>query len=645
MTALVLLGNGLPFGIVASGVVSGLALALGAAGVTLVYRIDRVVNFAQAGLGAVAGVCAVGLTTHYGWPWVLSFPVGALAGAGAGVLLSVAVVDRMRDRPRLAVTVATVGLAEVLAGATALLAQAMPMRDGARRFAVPWQFERRIGVVTFHADAVLAVVVVAAIVVALEWWQRRSASGLAFRAASDAAERARLAGVPVAALAAGAWALAGGFSALAVMLQSQVNGVTSAVALAPTGTEQLLRVLSAAVLGGMGNLRRTMAAAVGIGVLDEVATWEWSRTIYVDILLVTLVVVVLLLGRDPRRRRAVTDASQLATREARPVDRRAQDVAWWRATRPLGIGVVVAFGVTVPLWARPSQAHAGAVICVYAMLALSMLVLTGWSGQVSLGQFAIAGLGGGATALLYGRHGWDVTLALGAGVVLAATVSVLLGLPALRLRGPFFAVTTLGFAVVAAGYLFDHRFVPWFVQETIARPVLWRRVDLRGEKPMYEAAFAALVVVVLTVVNLRRSRFGRAVIAVRENEASAAAVGLRPAAVKLAAFAVAGGIAGFAGGVYVLLQQGLQVDSFAPEASLRLFAVVVVGGLVSIGGVVVGAVFVRGTELLFPSGWALLVSGAGITALVALFPEGIGGALARGRDVLAERIVVRSREP
>src|SRR5205085_9247951 len=134
------------------------------------------------------------------------------------------------------------------------------------------------------------------------------------------------------------------------------------------------------------------------------------------------------------------------------------------------------------------------------------------------------------------------------------------------------------------------RFVPWFVQERIRRPVLWSRVSLHGEKAMYEATFVGLLVAVLAVVNLRRSRFGRSVIAVRENEGAAAAVGLHGSRVKLAAFAVSGGLAGFAGGLYVVLQQGLQVDSFLPEASLRLFAVVVVGGLVSIGGVVVGAV-------------------------------------------------------
>jgi branched-chain amino acid transport system permease protein len=638
MNALVLFRHGLPLGVVLRGLVGGGALAIAALGIALVYRIDRVVNFAQAGIGGVAGVCAVGLSSHYGWPWLLSFPVGAVGGAAVGALMSVALIDRMRSRPRLAVTVATVGVAEILAGAAALLANAMPVRPGARAFLVPWHINVHVAPVLFHADTLLAVAISAGVFVGIQTWLRMSASGLAFRAATEAPERARLAGTPVAAMSAVAWSLAGLFAAVAVMLQTQLQGVSAGFALVPGGPSTLLRLLAAAVLGGMGNLRRTFAAGLAIGVLDEVATWTYGRTIYVDMILVGLVVFVLLLSRDARARRTRSSGAELASREPRPVDRRIAVQPAWRIGRVVGLAVLGVAGATVPLWARPSQAHALSVVCVYAMLALSLLVLTGWAGQVSLGQFALAGLGGAVTAVLYGRHGWDIGLALAAGVAVAALAAVVLGLPALRLQGPFFAVTTLGFAVVAATYLFDHRFVPWLVQDRITRPVLWERVSLASEKSMYEASFVALLVVVVAVANLRRSRFGRMVIAVRENEGSAAATGLRPARAKLAAFAVAGGLAGLAGGVYVLLQQGLQVDSFAPEASLRLFAIVVVGGLVSVGGVIGGAVVIRGTELLFPSGWALLASGAGITALVGLFPEGLGGAFARVRDGVAARL-------
>jgi ABC-type branched-subunit amino acid transport system permease subunit len=635
--------HGLPLGIVLRGLIGGGVLALSAAGVVLVYRIDRVVNFAQAGFGAVAAVCAVGLTTEFGWPWLVTFPVGLLAGALFGGLMSVGVVDRMRARPRLAVTVATIGLAEVLAGATALLASAMPGQPPKRDFGFPLHLTLHSGPVLFHSDAFLAVAIVVAGIVGLELWLRSTATGLAFRAATDAGERARLAGMPVGALSALAWGLAGLLASVAAMLHAPLAGVTATAALAPAGPANLLRVLSAAVLGGMSNLRRTVAAAVAIGLLDEVSSWTYGRTIYVDMLLVAAVVVTLLFSREATSRRRRSSGSELATREARPLSPALRATRQWRGIRGAGIAVVLVGAVTVPLWARPSQSHAAGVICVYATLALSLLVLTGWAGQVSLGQFALAGLGGGVTALLYGRHGWDITLALAAGVAVAAVAAVLLGLPALRLSGPFFAVTTLGFAVVAASYLLVHRFVPWFVQEHIERPVLWKRVSLSSEGAMYEACLVALLIAVLAVTNLRRGRIGRAVIAVRENEASAAATGIHPARTKLIGFAVAGGLAGLAGGMYVVLQQGLQVDSYSAEASLRIFAIVVVGGLVSVGGVILGAVAIRGTELLFPSAWALLASGLGITALVALFPDGLAGVLNRGRDELAGRLM-KARE-
>jgi branched-chain amino acid transport system permease protein len=228
-------------------------------------------------------------------------------------------------------------------------------------------------------------------------------------------------------------------------------------------------------------------------------------------------------------------------------------------------------------------------------------------------------------------------LALALGIVVASVSSVVVGLPTLRVRGPVAAVTTLAFAVAASSYLLVHRFVPWLIDDNMQRPVLWHRISLSGEAATYELCLAGVLASVIAVRNLRRSRTGRAMLAVRDNEAAAAAAGISTMRVKLTAFAVSGAIAGLAGGLYVILQQGLQADSYTPEASLRLFAMVILGGLSSISGVVAGAVVIRGTEVLFPSGWALLASGFGVTALVALFPEGLGGLIVRARD-----LVVRS---
>src|SRR5205823_3553668 len=204
---------------------------------------------------------------------------------------------------------------------------------------------------------------------------------------------------------------------------------------------------------------------------------------------------------------------------------------------------------------------------------------TGWAGQISLGQWALVGLGGTATFALHTRHGVDFFLALPAGMLVAAAASVVVGLPALRVRGPLLAVSTLAFALTASTWLLQARHFPWLVVEHVERPVLWGRLRLDRDWEMYELALAAFAAVAAAAAALRRSRAGRAMVAVRDNEAAAATVAIPPTQVKLVAFAISGAMAGLAGALYVLYQNGLHPDAFTPDVSLRLFSMVVIGGL------------------------------------------------------------------
>jgi branched-chain amino acid transport system permease protein len=270
------------------------------------------------------------------------------------------------------------------------------------------------------------------------------------------------------------------------------------------------------------------------------------------------------------------------------------------------------------------------------------LVLTGWAGHISLGQFALVGFGGATTSVLYGRHHWDFFLALAAGVVVAALVALVIGLPALRIRGPFLAVTTLAFAVTSATYFLEDRYFPWFIESRLDRPALLDRLPLQEEWQMYLLCLVGLVVVIAGTTSLRRSHVGRALIAVRDKEPAAEASGLNATRLKLTAFVISGAIAGFAGALYVLHQRGLNTDSFNADVSLRLFSMVVIGGLGSLPGAILGAVYVRSAEFFLPAEWALLASGAGILVLLMFLPEGLGGLVYRVRDAYL-RWVARRR--
>jgi branched-chain amino acid transport system permease protein len=228
-----------------------------------------------------------------------------------------------------------------------------------------------------------------------------------------------------------------------------------------------------------------------------------------------------------------------------------------------------------------------------------------------------------------------------AGVLVAAGVAVIIGLPALRIRGPFLAVTTLAFAVTTSTYLLEDQYFPWFIESRITAPVLWGRIDLGTKWVFYEVCLVSLLLAIAAVRNVRASRPGRAIIAVRDNELAAQSVTIAPTRTKLVAFAISGGLAGFAGSLYVVISQGLATDAFEVDKSLRLFSMVVIGGLGSIPGAVLGALYIRSAEFFLAEQYALIASGAGILVLLLVLPEGLGGGLYRIRDMALRRVATR----
>ncbi len=627
------LERGLPLGIVGLGAVSGLLYAINAIGLVLIYRANRVVNFAQAEFGSVAAVLAIQLSIHWHVPFVVSVLIALVTAALLGAIVEGIVLRRFARASRLILAVATIALAQILAG----LSQILPLlwkRAGDGTFEVPFDAKLTVFPVSFDGSHLLIVVVVPALMAGLGIFLLRTDYGIAIRGAAENADRAGLLGVPVPRLATIVWVTAAVLSTLAVIFRATLVGYSAVAGASGAGSSLLLFTLAAAVVGRMEHLPRTVLAAIFLGIFQEAAIWTWSNTTIVDGLLLGVILLGLLLQRHAFSRSADTGIQTWrAVRDIRPIPaelRRVPEVRW--AFLALKV-VLLAAAIALPLYASPSQSGAAALVAIYAIVAISLFVLTGWGGHISLGQFALAGFGGATTAVLYGRHGWDPLLAILAGIVVAGGVSLVLGLPALRIKGLFLAVTTLAFAVTSATFFLQERYVPWFIERRIARPSLFGgRIPLETDRQMYWFALAALLLVIFGVQGLRSSRTGRALIATRDNEQAAQAVTIDTTRAKLTGFVISGGLAGLAGGVYVLHQRGLHSDAFGADVSLRLFSMVVIGGLGSLPGAVLGAIYVRGAEFFLRAGWALVASGAGILVLLLFLPEGLGGLVYSQRD-------------
>jgi branched-chain amino acid transport system permease protein len=392
----------------------------------------------------------------------------------------------------------------------------------------------------------------------------------------------------------------------------------------------------------MENLPRTVVAALTLGIFESSVTWTTSNSVLTDALLVLVILGSLLLQRGMFSRAAETGiATWRAIREVRPIPDELRGLPEVRNGIWILRAVLLVAALTVPLWAAPDEEGVIALIYIYGIVAVSLVILTGWAGHISLGQFALVGFGAAGTAILYGRHGWDFFAAMVVGILLASVVALIIGLPALRISGPFLAVTTLAFAVTSGSYLLEDRYFPWFIQDSITAPVLFERVALDEAWKVYYFALGALAVALITAHNLRRSRTGRALIAVRDNTLAAESVSIDATRVKLTAFVLSGALAGFAGSVYAVHQTGVFTGSFDPAVSVRLFSMVVIGGLGSLPGALLGAAYVRGAEAFLPPQWALLASGAGILFLLMFLPEGLGGVLYSFRDGILRRIAKR----
>lgn len=640
--ASVVLPNGAPPGNVLAGAILGSATGLTAVGLILIWRANRVVNFANGAMAGVAGLTAVHLFVSWGWPYWVTLVVGPLLGLAVGAVVEVLVIRRFADAPRLVLTVATIGLAQLLGGIELLIPERVFSADGL----VLGAFETPLSSVSFEVgpalitgNHLLAVAVVPVVVGGLAWFLQRSLVGTAVRAAAENTDRARLLGIPVRNITTVVWALAGGLAALTFVLQAPFLGASPAAAAGPA---ILLPALAAAIVARMESLPVAFVAAVVLGVVAELVRWNTDTPALLDVVLLIVIVVALLLVGEGRRSRAFDSDggwrnAELIRRVHPVVARlRSQRIARWTT-----LAVVLAAAVWVPTQLSPSTAFSVSVIAVWAMVAVSLVVLTGWAGQISLGQFAIVGASAIVAGNLLARWDVDLFITLAAATATGALVALFLGIPALRITGPFLAVVTLAFAVVLDGYVLNPNVFPDLIPQTVVRPLLWGRVDLEDERSMLWFTLAVLALCVVVAAAVRRSRSGRLLIAARDNRKAAEAAAVPTRWTTLQGFICAGAIAGLAGGVHVLLLRGARAGSYQVVQSVEVFSGATIGGLGSLPGAMLGAAGLRGAQDLDAT-LRLVAAGVGVLVVLWVVPSGLAGLAARLRDRVLRPLAARS---
>jgi branched-chain amino acid transport system permease protein len=630
-----------PYGVLFIGTVQGTTTALLAMGLILIYRTNRFVNFSYAAMGALPGAFALGLHLEQGLPFFAALALAVVIGVVVGFLTEL-LIRRFKGASRLILTVASIGLAQIFGVLSLLANKAIGFISLAGGFTIPLDVRFTLDVKTMTGDEILIIAVVPAVIAGLAWFLLKTDAGVAIRAAAENEDRALLLGIPVYKLGRIVWMIAGGLAALTYVLQAPSSGVSPSVVSA--GPAVLLPALAAAVVARLESLPMAFAAGIGLGMLDQLVRWNGTGSPSITTMFFLAVILIALLLQRASLSRAMNSESAAFSSEGviKPVPIELRHLPEVRIAKVVLSVAVLALLVFVPLTWGPSNQLLAAIAMVWAMVAVSLVILTGWGGHISLGQFAIAGMGGLLAGNVLQRGDIDYFLVLtGAGLVGALTALVV-GLPALRIRGLFLAVSTLAFAVALNSYVLNRDNFSSIIPGDITRPVLWERWDLERGYPMYAVCLSFLLLSVLAARSVRGTRAGRVIIATRDNERAADSASVPTTRIKLAAFLVAGTIAGIAGALHVTILHGLNQGTYSPEMSLEVFSTAVIGGLSSVSGAIGGVLLFQWLGSITALGDVRqLISGAGLLVVLLVFPGGLAQLAASVRDRFLRRIAER----
>lgn len=620
--------------LLALGAITGMTYGILAVGLVLVYRSTKVINFAHGEIGAFGAAVAGVLAVQWGIPYWLAFAAGIAASVVAGAGTELVVVRRLRNAPTLMSLVATLGVGQFLLAFSSVINS--KARSGST-FPHPAGFPQfSIGVLRVTPAYSAMLILSPVIVVVLAVFLRRSRTGLEMRASAANLERARMAGVSAARMSTLAWGLAGAVAAYTTILIIPTRGFITADALGPS---LLLRALAPAAIARLSSLPVALAAGLGIGIIDQILIFNYPSSGVAELFILATVVVAFLLrsrrgGRSQERQNwgalqpwGPLPEALLRVRSIRNLNRTAT---------VCGLGIAVVLGLT----ASNRTAVTYVWIVAFALIGLSLGIITGLGGQLSLGQFAVAAVGATASHAVAERTGNFLLGLLAAGAA-AGLLACLLGLPALRVRGLLLGVVTLAFALAAQRWLLSQN---WMLDSGVSpqRPEVGP-VDFTTTKSYFWWALGVFGIGYYVARNVWRGGVGLRLRAVRDNEDGAQAFGISAWRVKLQGFALAGVLAGFGGAVFGHLLSRLSPQSFDVVTSINVVALTVLGGIGMLAGPVLGAAYIIGIPRFLPLDNAgLAASALGWLVLLLYFPGGIAQLIAIPRRHLIRWLAHRN---
>jgi branched-chain amino acid transport system permease protein len=617
------------------GIAVGAAYAILATGLVVTYTTSGVFNFAHGAVGMVAAFSYWEMQQHH-WPTALSLVVVLLVGAPLfGALVEWLFMRRMYGASAERPIMVTLGLLVILLGAGTLIWSASTARTLHPIVAGTFTL---FGVELGWQNVVLLVVAIA-VAVALRLLFRRTRLGIGMRAVVDDPDLLTMAGVSPTRMSRAGWMLGFFLAALAGVLIAPTLGPTFTV---PTMTLLVVNGYAAAVVGRMRNIPWTFVGAVALGLVvtyfEGYAPQHLPQGVGAELtaVLPMIFLFVALVALPSVRLRAV---GRLVTTRVPRVAGRGESVV--AGAGLIIVAIIVAFCLS-GTFLSPGLSTIGPIAgqtMVFGIVALSLVLLVGYAGQVSLCQLAFMGIG----AFFMGKFADGGSLL---GLVIAtaacAAIGAVIALPVIRLRGLYLALATFAFAeAVQQGFFADTR-VFGDTGLVITRFSI-AGISLVGDRAELIFLTVVFVLAAFVVLGIRRSLFGRRLVALNDSPAACATVGLNTSATKVAVFAIAAGLAGLGGALFGSLQGSVGTPNFTIFSGVMFLLFLVVWNARTISGAFMAAltfaIFTNIADLTKVEG---IFAGAGII----LIGRAANGLL--GLDWVAERVRlpwVRERKP
>jgi branched-chain amino acid transport system permease protein len=620
---------------IVGGLVLGGIYAIASLGLVITYTSSRVFNFAYGAIAYFLALTFHELAVDHGWNRVVAGVVTVLIVSPAvGLFLWAVLFRQLTHAPPYVRLVSTVGLWVAIPPIARLLYGRGEIFDRIGIGPTPAHTYEILGVVV-DSDQLLVLLAAIAIAIVTAVVLRYTPFGLMVRATVDSPTQASISGVNTAFVSAGTWMIGTAFAGLSGILLAPLRGYVEY-----QYTFLLLAAFAAVVIARMHSLVLAVAGAFLIGVLQNIIVSRQAEDFLTTFIPrdsqvlrglqpsipFILMAVFLLAYQNLRREQFVTDPRALGE----PASRTVVVDAGLRRRRIIWFAIVIAAVLLAPEVLPGRWEAVVAKGLALGIAFLSYTIVTGEGGMISLCQVTFAGVGGALTAEFATNQGVPVLVAVLLGALVVVPLGLLIALPSLRLGGLYLALATLAFAELVQNMYFQQKSVNNFDSGVaVPRPVIGS-LSFGSDRAFYYLLVGAFLLFALLVLNVKRSRTGLTLAAVRSSEPAAATLGIRVSLAKMAAFGISAFIAAFGGGLYVTYaERSLPARSFNSLIGVVWLAIVVTWGVRSVlGALLAGLAFAVFPQLFseYLPTWALevptMLFGLGAIAL-AREPRGV----------------------